>query len=422
MIIKLWQYLGLRILAGWLIVTIAPAIILFWSYIVQETILITQINSIIASSVTITLTLIWLDRLTQFPGQRSMVTVLPTLFISGFIVGASLLIFRLPYSVYYLTTSALVAVIFCMVSQILLKSVTKMVIGYVPIGRYRDLLTINSVQWIEISESFLSEQHPSIPFHAVVADLSADTLCSDWERMLAETAIRGIPVYNVLQVSESLTGRLPIKHIYENNLGSLLPSPSYLIIKRIIDISIVLMTLPLVIPLCFIVSLMIKWESKDALSQVIFKQKRVGQGGRLFTMYKFRSMVATAESHGARMATSDDRRITKFGKFIRKMRIDELPQFFNVLKGEMSLIGPRPEQPAFVDQFNESISFYRYRHIVKPGISGWAQVMQGYASDEEETKIKLEHDFFYIKNFSLTLDLLIVIKTVQTMLTGFGAK
>jgi len=114
--------------------------------------------------------------------------------------------------------------------------------------------------------------------------------------------------------------------------------------------------------------------------------------------------------------------VTKFGSFIRQARIDELPQFINVLKGEMSLIGPRPEQLDFVKCFNETIPFYRYRHIVKPGISGWAQVMHGYASDEDETKVKLEHDFFYIKNFSLTLDLLIVIKTIQTMVTGFGAR
>ena len=122
------------------------------------------------------------------------------------------------------------------------------------------------------------------------------------------------------------------------------------------------------------------------------------------------------------MAVVGDMRITKFGHFIRKTRIDELPQFLNILKGDMSLIGPRPEQLSFVEQFNESIPFYRYRHIVRPGLSGWAQVMQGYASDEDETRVKLEYDFYYIKNFSLALDLLIILKTIQTILTGFGAR
>ena len=115
-------------------------------------------------------------------------------------------------------------------------------------------------------------------------------------------------------------------------------------------------------------------------------------------------------------------RVTRVGKFIRKTRIDELPQFINVLKGDMSLIGPRPEQRAFVDQFEIDIPFYTYRHVVRPGITGWAQVTQGYAASEDETRIKLEHDFYYIKNFSLWLDILIVFKTIRTMLTGFGAR
>ncbi|MFW3379837.1 sugar transferase, partial [Glaesserella parasuis] len=120
-------------------------------------------------------------------------------------------------------------------------------------------------------------------------------------------------------------------------------------------------------------------------------------------------------------ATTNDMRITKVGKFIRKTRIDELPQFFNVLKGDMSLIGPRPEQKVFVDKFIKEIPFYNYRHIVKPGISGWAQVIQGYA-DVNDTKIKLQYDLYYIKNFSIWLDILIVFKTIKTMLTGFGAR
>ena len=110
------------------------------------------------------------------------------------------------------------------------------------------------------------------------------------------------------------------------------------------------------------------------------------------------------------------------GKFIRKTRLDELPQFWNILRGDMSLIGPRPEQRVFVEQFNQRIPFYNYRHIVKPGLSGWAQVTQGYAGNEDETQIKLEHDFYYIKHFSLSLDILIIFKTIKTILTGFGAR
>ena len=418
----LWQYLNVRIVVGWLFVSLLPAVLLFWGYIITDDILLTQVNSVIASSIVIILTLIGLESFTQFPGQKSMVTILPTLLASGFLVGLILLIFRLPYSVYYLLISAVLGTIFCFLSQVYLRSVTKVIIGYVPIGRCKNLLDIEGVRWVELTPCFEPASHRRLPFHAVVADLADKGLSTEWEQLLAETALQGTPVYNVLQVRESLTGRLPIKHLYENNLGSLLPSQSYLLIKRLLDTLAILITAPIVIPLALLVAIALKWQGRHSSSTVLFTQQRIGQGGKLFTMYKFRSMLPCAEQNGAQMATNGDMRVTKFGSFIRQTRLDELPQFINVLKGEMSLIGPRPEQLDFVKRFNETIPFYRYRHIVKPGISGWAQVMHGYASDEDETKIKLEHDFYYIKNFSLTLDLLIVIKTIQTMATGFGAK
>ena len=418
----LWQYLGIRILAGWLIVAILPAAILFWNFIIDNNIQLTQVNSVLASSSAIVFSIIGLERLTQFPGQKSMVTVLPTLLSVGLLAGLVLLIFRLPYSVYYLSASAILGLLFCFISQVYLRAVTKVTIGYVPLGRCKSLLDITDVRWVELTPCFEPANHRRLPFHAVVADLADSSMTAQWEQLLAQTALQGTPVYNVLQVRESLTGRLPIKHLYENNLGSLLPSQSYLLIKRLMDTLVIAITAPVTIALAFLVAIGIKWQNRYNHESVLFIQQRIGQGGKLFTMYKFRSMVGHAEINGAQMATTDDMRVTKFGSFIRQTRLDELPQFINVLKGDMSLIGPRPEQLDFVERFNETIPFYRYRHIVKPGISGWAQVMHGYASDEDETKVKLEHDFFYIKNFSLTLDLLIVIKTIQTMVTGFGAR
>ena len=417
-----WQYLSVRTIVGWLIVSVVPAVLLFWGYIIADNIQLTQVHSVIASSSAVVLSIIGLERLTQFPGQKSMITVLPTLLSVGLIVGLILLIFRLPYSVYYLSTSAIIGVLFCFISQIYLRAVTQVTIAYVPIGRCQSLLDITDVRWVRLPPCFEPASHPRLPFNAVVADLADSSLTAQWEQLLAETALQGTPVYNVLQVRESLTGRLPIKHLYENNLGSLLPSQSYLLLKRLLDMLVILITAFIVIPIALLIASIIKWQNRYNRESIFFTQQRIGQGGKLFTMYKFRSMVASAEANGAQMATSDDMRVTKFGSFIRQTRLDELPQFVNVLKGDMSLIGPRPEQLDFVKRFNETIPFYRYRHIVKPGISGWAQVMQGYASDEDETKVKLEHDFFYIKNFSLTLDLLIVIKTIQTMVTGFGAR
>ena len=253
----------------------------------------------------------------------------------------------------------------------------------------------------------------------IVADLYASELSPEWQKFLAACVLAGIPVHNAKQVEESLTGRVRIRHMYENQLGSLLPSPVYSLVKRIIDVVAVLGVMPIVLPVMLITAIVIKLESKGG---ALFIQKRVGKGGREFDIYKFRSMAHDSEKDGAKFASAGDMRVTRVGKFIRKTRIDELPQFFNVLKGDMSLIGPRPEQKVFVDQFEEKIPFYNYRHIVRPGISGWAQVMQGYAADVEDTQIKVEFDFYYIKHFSLWLDVLIVFKTIKTMLTGFGAR
>src|SRR5690606_31950247 len=209
-----------------------------------------------------------------------------------------------------------------------------------------------------------------------------------------------------------------INRMSENNIGALLPTPMYERTKTLIDWLIVILSLPVVVPICIVTAILVKLESPGP---VIYTQVRVGQGNRNFVIYKFRSMRFDKQA-SQQFAGEDDPRITKVGRIIRKLRIDELPQFLNVLKGEMSLIGPRPEQPAFVEEFDRKIPFYSYRHVVKPGITGWAQVRHGYTADADATQIKIEHDFYYIKNCSLYLDLLVVLLTVKTMLTGFGAR
>lgn len=189
--------------------------------------------------------------------------------------------------------------------------------------------------------------------------------------------------------------------------------------KRILDYTILLFALPFVLPLCLITAILIKLDSRGP---VLFKQERVGRSGQIFTMYKFRSMTIDAEHNGNRFASENDARVTKLGNFIRKYRIDELPQFWNVLRGEMSVIGPRPEQVSFVEYFNEEIERYDHRHVVKPGITGLAQVHMGYAASTRTTQMKLNYDLFYIKHYSLRMDLMIVLKTLRTILTGFGSR
>ncbi len=221
----------------------------------------------------------------------------------------------------------------------------------------------------------------------------------------------------IKQQNNQTYGRVSLNN--SNEIELLRPSKKYQIIKQLFDIILVLISLPLVLPIMIITGVLILLESRGGM---FFLQERIGQSGKPFMVYKFRSMCKDSEKEGSRFAQANDMRVTRIGKFIRKTRIDELPQFFNVLKGEMSLIGPRPEQKVFVDEFNKQIPFYNYRHIVKPGISGWAQVTHGYVADADETKVKLEYDLYYIKNFSFSLDVLIFFKTIQTVVTGFGAR
>jgi lipopolysaccharide/colanic/teichoic acid biosynthesis glycosyltransferase len=155
---------------------------------------------------------------------------------------------------------------------------------------------------------------------------------------------------------------------------------------------------------------------------VLYRQTRVGFRDTPFKVIKFRSMRVDAEKNGAQWASQTDDRVTKVGHIIRKFRIDELPQLFNVLKGEMSFVGPRPERPEFVEGFEQRIPYYKERHRVKPGITGWAQLCYPYGASEEDTRHKLEYDLYYVKNYSLFLDLTIMMSTVEVVLWGKGAR
>lgn len=191
--------------------------------------------------------------------------------------------------------------------------------------------------------------------------------------------------------------------------------------KRLFDFSFALLLLPVLLPLMALVMLAVYLEEPGAGS-VLFSQVRVGAGNKPFTIYKFRSMRVTAEQDGvARWAQKNDSRITKVGTVIRKVRLDEIPQIFNVLKGDMSFVGPRPERPEFVGQLEESIPYYRERHRVKPGLTGWAQIRYQYGSSERDAFEKLQYDLYYVKNHGIFLDLLILLTTAEVVLWGKGA-
>lgn len=194
------------------------------------------------------------------------------------------------------------------------------------------------------------------------------------------------------------------------------PFSLYREVKRWMDTAVAAVGLVLAAPIILLFAVLIKLESPGP---VLFAQERMGRNGKVFHIYKLRSMVKDAEKNGAQWAEKNDARVTKVGKFIRKTRIDELPQFINVIRGEMSIIGPRPERPLFVEQFNREIPGFVNRLQVKPGITGWAQVNGGYELTARE---KLELDMEYINNYSFWMDLKIVWRTIKVVLTGDGAR
>lgn len=252
----------------------------------------------------------------------------------------------------------------------------------------------------------------------LVVDLHGQ-LTPEQEKFIADCSVHNIPVFHSESIREMVEGRVTTSHLSENAIGTLLPNPIYHSLKRVWESALILLTLPLSIPLMAITAMLIRLESRGP---VLFVQERVGQAGKPFKIYKFRSMTVKTDKCTDKFATQEQARVTRVGKVIRKIRVDELPQFFNVLKGEMALIGPRPEQESFVKQFEKEIPFYGYRHMVKPGITGWAQTVQGYTDDTDSTREKLAHDLYYIKHLSFWLDMNIVLKTIKTMMTGFGAK
>ena len=190
-------------------------------------------------------------------------------------------------------------------------------------------------------------------------------------------------------------------------------------IKRLLEICIVATLLIIISPIFLATFLLIKVVSPGP---AIFTQERVGLDCKIFTIFKFRTMHLDSEAKGAQFATKGDTRIIRFGAFLRKSRIDELPQLWNVLRGDMSLIGPRPEQKDLFDSLCQEIPQFALRQLTRPGITGWAQVVQGYADDEDSSRIKLTHDLYYIKHSGPTLDVLIITRTLTTILTGFGSR
>ena len=270
---------------------------------------------------------------------------------------------------------------------------------------------LQNIEWTVLDVPVLRRE-----VSAIVVDSHADLL-PEWEHFIAGAVLRGIPVHDARHIREVLTRRVEITEMAHNNFGSLLPAMTYIRVKRVFDLLLAIPALLLAAPLILIFGLLIKQESSGS---AFFSQQRMGFRGIPFTVYKLRSMKS--DSGGVHFTQADDVRITRVGAFIRKYRIDELPQIWNIIIGDMSWIGPRPEAVELAEMYEQSIPFYVYRHAVRPGISGWAAVHQGNVAEVDAATIKLQYDFFYIKYCSLWLDVLIVLMTVRTIVTGFGSR
>ncbi len=353
-----------------------------------------------------------------FPGTRSGTLIAPAVAASHGFVLALLLMSRLPYDRLGILTGFIAHLVWAIGLHVAVHRRVRRRFAVVPCGTVDDLETIDGVDWKRMRRPQLTE---TIDCDAVVADFSAD-LPADWERFLADAALAGRMVYQVKQLSESLTGRVEVAHLSENSFGSLLPARGYFHLKSVIDFFAALVLVPLLFVPMLIIGLLIRLDSRGP---ALFRQRRLGLSGNPITVFKFRTMRihdAGDDERDAAMTGADDARITRIGGFLRRSRIDELPQIINILKGEMSWIGPRPEALVLSNWYVGEIPFYRYRHVVRPGISGWAQVNQGHVAHVDEVHEKLQYDFFYIKYFSPWLDLLILFRTVKTMATGFGSK
>ena len=352
-----------------------------------------------------------------YPGIRRSFVIFPAALTGHGLVLVWFVLTRFPYDRLELALGFFLHVCWLYTLYVFAERRVRRHIAVVPFGDIQRLLAIEQVDWLPLSRPRL---HDARACSAIVADFGA-RLPDEWESFLADAAVEGRIVYQVKQLWESLTGKVEIERLSENSFGSLVPARGYFYLKGLIDFTVALLLLPIALPVMAMVAIAIRLDSPGP---ALFRQKRVGHAGRPIVVYKFRTMrsVDAEDDRETLMTSDDDDRITRVGRALRSLRLDELPQIFNILKWQMSWIGPRPEAELLSQWYTSEIPFYRDRHVVKPGISGWAQVNQGHVAEVEDVYLKLHYDFYYIKYFSPWLDVLIVFRTIKTMLTGWGAR
>lgn len=415
-----WSTFHVQLMLGLLVGIILP--ILLYDGLVREIFysnILGYISFWLSSGATV-LSIVISRKLIPFPGMSAVSVVLPSFAFAYGITLIVVLALRLDYSTVLLTATFLCSVIVQSFLITIANRTNSASYFLVPGGRIDRL--------INQTEFFATElQAPDVPSGSnvvIVADLHFSH--SDaWERKLAEAALSGVPVYHYKNIMEDITGRVRIDHLSENSFGSLMPNVAWVNFKRIFDLILCLVAIPIVLAPLLLVAVLIKF---DTPGPVIFKQARVGYRGKVFNVIKLRTMRVQqaqpnpVDSRSSARTEVNDIRITPIGRFLRRSRLDELPQIINILRGEMSWIGPRPEALPLSKWYSEEIPFYAYRHIVRPGITGWAQVNQGHVTDLEDVNEKLQYDFYYIKHFSYWIDIYILFRTVGIVFSGSGSK
>jgi lipopolysaccharide/colanic/teichoic acid biosynthesis glycosyltransferase len=377
-------------------------------------------NALIGNALAVVLAFWMRLSIETYPGIRASYVILPTIAGAHAVVIAALLLLRLPYDRVGLLLGFLLHAAWYYAVYFSVQRHARLCIAIIPYGRATALTEIDRVLWLTLSEPNLDQVRRC---DAIVADFSAE-MPDEWEAFLADAALAGKIVYQVKQLSESLSGRVELDHLSENSFGSLLPARGYFHLKELLDFAFAVAMLPFAIPIMAGAAIAIRLEGPGP---IFFRQHRIGHAGKRITVFKFRTMRTVdvddeVDARAAAMTDDGDGRITRVGKFLRHSRLDELPQIINILRGEMSWIGPRPEAEILSHWYVSELPFYRYRHVVKPGISGWAQVNQGHVAEVAAVNRKLQYDFYYIKYFSPWLDLLILVRTIRTMLTGDGSR
>lgn len=415
------SYSGFRLryqLLGVLGCAIVPYLVRHWLPFGDQSLKILLV-SVVGGLVASLLGLFFVRSVNDYPGVEGSAYILPSFCVAFGLVLAIFFFARFEYARSLFIASFMLNIVFLYAAYFIKQRTNRIIVGMVPGGDTARLMSIERIRWIPLTSP---ERVPS-NLSAVVADLRVD-FNDEWDRCLADFALAGLPVYHSKHLHESLTGRVELEHLSENSFGTLSPVSAYMTLKHIADWLAALSVAIILLPVLLLLSAAIMIDSRGS---PIFRQRRIGYRGRPFIVWKFRTMRPARTSdldnqRAAAMTLSDDMRITRLGRVLRKSRLDELPQIVNVLRGEMSWIGPRPEAEVLSQWYEAEIPFYRYRHIVRPGITGWAQVNQGHVAEVSDVRDKLYYDFYYIKNFSPWIDILICVRTVRTMLTGFGAR